>query len=563
MQNALYYYYKARKDYQCFNISRDLFKKVADNQNNPHRFNASLGYIRTIIWDAGSDSDQLKKALTEINQKLNDKTFVEIRNALKIEKERILAVLYDENEFIQAQKNIQNPSKEFIHDMAIFNEQYRLFIKNNPDLINKDELAKHSVFVRYLYYWNYEKPNGTVFFRVATERNMSQSWLWHLWEVQTLRYLSSEDLDDQKVYIDAAFNINQESTKLYYPIFYYTLNSLSGFDTSRVSSIARVAISNNVPDIAYNYLADLVSQKANNLNELLEFMYRKPSFLSHLDTIDYGYTRSVNKTLESMMDEYGWRSKETGQRYYPRFINKKIDTPIDDDILSFVNYGLTLDKLYTNQAVRERFKAKIFTRAFMLGREDILIPLLDELSNTNSLLAQAKTAPSKTARNFLISYTILKDLKNREEDTFGTSLHNSNYNFETNLDDWQMVCNYCYGEDGYYWSKDGENKNNSFADHEKTKVFNKLLTKEDIDKNMKEKKTMEERTLVQVFGEPVLAYIKTNTRDSRIQEALSLLVQKMGRWHGPQNNVWTKKMFEALHYNYPNSKWAKDTPIYW
>lgn len=555
MQNALYYFYKAHKEGLCSNIARDLFKKIADNPSHPHRGNAILGYMRILSNDSGGNQEIDRDILEKINQYLADESLTEIKDSLQIKKEQILAYLYDETEFIKSQKGLDSPSPDFIHDAAIFLQQYKLFEKNNEGkLADRNELAKHSELVRFLYYWNFEKPDGK--WLSDLEKEYAGAGVKNIWLALLLR---NQDLTKSK-YIDIGLSVSVNS-KLYYPVLYYAQKDLLTKDKNKAVGLAKAVLSAGMPDIAYNYFADLIMQNTDTLDGAIKFMPRKSVFFANLDTIEYSYVRIVNKTLESLLDEAGWKDKETGRKYYYRFIDKSAETPSDDDLLSFINFGLPLDSLYSNATLRQKYKAKIFTRAFMLGRKDIYIPLLAELGKSNSLLAQAEAAKSETARDFLISYAILKNL-NANEDVYGISLHNSNYNFD-NTDDWRIFCNYC-PEDRYYWGSENQSETYYFTGNEKTKRFNKFLTEDEIKKNLEEKKILIDSSLVQIFGEPVLAHMKTNSGDSRIPEALSYLIKKMRRWHyRDSDGDWPKKLFETLHYNYPNSKWTKETPIYW
>jgi len=557
MQSALYYYYKAKKEYLCSGIASNLFKKISEDPKHPHRANATLGYIRTLIRDSGNNQEEVRNILGKINQYLADKSLATIKYPLLIEKEKILSSLYDETEFIKSQKGLENPSSNFIHDAAIFLQQYLLFTENyRGELADEKELAKHSELVRFLYYWNFEKPDNKWLSRL--EKEYAASGIKNIWLVALLR---NQEMAKSK-YVDIGLATTMD-LKLYYPVLYYAYKD--SFVKNKVGTAALIEdlLSSNMPDIAYNYFTDLAMQNAGTLNEAIKFMSRKSVFLSSLDTINYSYIRlHQNQTLESLMDKTGWRDEKTGQKYYIRFINKSIETPSDDDLLSFINFGLPLDRLYSDMTLREKFKTKIFTRAFMLNRKDIYIPLLTELGSTNPILAQAGATSNDTTRSFLISYAILRNLSNEGEDLYGISLHNSNYNFDVNTDDWKIVCNYCF-DSRYHWVADGRPELDHFIENDKTKQFNKFLTEDEINKNLEEKGILLDDSLVQVFGESVLAYMKSNPRDGRIPEALSLLIKRVRRWHYRDDGDWPKKLFETLHYKYPNSQWTKETSVYW
>ena len=558
MQNALYYYYKARKEYQCYNIAKDLFKQVADS-DNPHRANATLGYVRTIA----ADKDNAVDLLGQINKYLLNKGLVSIKEPLLIEKEKLLVSMVDESEFIKAQNGLENPSANFIHDAAIFRQQYKLLVKQGKEsLLDSSVLAKHSELVRFLYYWNFEKPDNQWLSRVESEYNTSD--MPNMWLALLLR---EQDLASQK-YIEIGLSVSQ-SSKIYYPVLYYAHRNLMAMDKEKALTSAKAKLSNAMLNTVYDYFSDLVMKNASSLDEAVKYMDRKPTYIQFSDTIDYGYVKSENKTLETLLNEGGWQNEETGATYYYKFINKSIETPVDDGLLTFINFGLPIDRLYSNPALKQEFKENIFTRAFLLGRRDIYIPILNDLGGSDQLLAQAVGISNEKTQDFLIAYAILKNLNNGKEDRYGITIHNENYNYGansagSNLDDWNVACNYCH--DDYIYDRDKDKTEKQlFLENENTKLFNKYLSDQEIAENLKEKDKLFYDSLVKMLGEPVLAYMELNPKDGRIPEALSLIINRLVYWHGRYypDHDWTQKVFQTLHYKYPNSSWAKDTPVHW
>ncbi len=555
MQNALYYYYKAKKEYLCSNIASDLFKKISDDLENPHHANATIGYIRSKARDGNPAN------VEKINEYLSRKDLVEIKDPLLIEKEKLLSSVYNEPEFIKSQKGLENPSANFIHDAAIFRQQYSILSESGKEnLLDASILDKHSEFARFVYYWNFKKPDNQWLLRIESE--YKRSVMSNLWLVLLLR----EPVLNQK-YVDAGLAI-ASSSKLYYPIYFYALQGLMEKDKNRSVSLTKNSLNQPVPDIAYNYFADLIMRNVATLDEAVEFMDRKATYLKFLDTIDYSYVRSKNRTLSSMLNEAGWKDEETGATYYYKFRDQSIEKPIDDQILTFINWGLPIDRLYANQKIRERFKGEIFTRAFMLDRKDIYRPLLKELSVSDGLLAKANSSENEVTQKFLIAYAIMKGLDNGKEDKYGIAIHNQNYNYGanaagSNLDDWSGECNYC--QDDYIHEEDNnKTEQQLFSQNPRTVILSKFLSDKEIINNREEKDRLFEESLVKIFAEPVLAYMEVNPRDVRIPEALSLIIHKVRRWHYRESDGdWTHKVFQTLQYKYPKSSWAKDTPVYW
>lgn len=65
------------------------------------------------------------------------------------------------------------------------------------------------------------------------------------------------------------------------------------------------------------------------------------------------------------------------------------------------------------------------------------------------------------------------------------------------------------------------------------------------------------------LGSVVLAYARQNPSDSRIPEALHLVVRS-GRVGCTDMNSWrtTRAAFRLLHRSYPRSPWSQRTPIW-
>lgn len=562
MQNALYYYYKAKKEFLCSNISGELFKKISEDLSNPYHVNATLGYIRNTVRDSANDPIKITELLRKINEYLGRKDLSDIKDSLLVEKEKILSSHYDEAEFIQSQKGLENPqSSNFIHNAAIFYQQYQLFVKNHQDsLANNTDLSRHSELVRFLYYWNFGKPDSQYFSGVESE--YAKSGIKNLWLALLLK-----NSDFGSKYIDTGLNINRDS-KLYYPILYYAYRDLMVKEKGRAMSLAKSSLSQTMPDIAYNYFADLIMQNVTSLDEAIQFMDRKSVYLKFLDSIDYGYVRSKGKTLESMLNQAGWQDEKTGATYYYKLKNKSIEAPVDDGLLSFINFGLSIDRLYSNPTIRQRYKEQIFARAFILNRKDIYTQLLPELSNSDAILAQARDTVNDKTQKFLIAYAILRGMNNGAEDKYGLSIHNENYNYGdysvgSNLDDWSGYCNYCSDDYSYDADKD-KTSQELFDANQKTKTYNKFLTSKEVSVGRQENEKLFTDSLVQAFAEPVLSYMESNPRDGRIPEVLSLIIKRARRWHyRDSDGDWTKKVFQTLQYKYPKSKWAQDTPVYW
>lgn len=551
MQNALYYYYKAKKEYLCSNIAGDLFKKISEDLGNPYHANAMLGYLRSKI----RDGDPMN--LEKLNEYLSGKDLIEIRDALLIEKEKILSSSYNESEFIKSQKGLENPSVNFIHDAAIFRQQYLILAKEGKEaLLDSVKLANHSELVRFLYYWNFDKPDSQWLVRVESE--FTSSTMPNLWLALLLR---EQNLVPDK-YMNMGLSVSPAS-KIYYPVSYYAHRNLVASDKNKALASTKAKLSGSMPNLVFNYFSDLVMKNSESLDNAVVYMDRKPTYIKFMETLDYGYVNSERKPLESLLNQEGWQDEKTGATYYYKFIDKGIETPIDDNLLTFVNFGLPIERLYSNPDLRQEFKGKIFTRAFLLGRKDIYGPLLNDLSSSDSLLANAARVSNEKTQRFLIAYAILKNLNNGKEDKYGITIHNENFNYYSNTGDWDGVCNYC-SEDYVYESDKEKTEKQLFTENKKTGLFNKYLTAKEIEANIQEKDKLFYGSLVEMFAEPVLAYRELSPGDGRIPEALSLIISKMRRWHyRDSDGDWTYKVFQTLQYKYPKSSWAKDTPVYW
>jgi hypothetical protein len=292
-------------------------------------------------------------------------------------------------------------------------------------------------------------------------------------------------------------------------------------------------------------------------------MYREPTLFVETYTLDYSYQEIKNRTAETYNYENAWVDEETGVRYYNNytFIHGGNKNPVDDYFLSFINFGLPIDRLYKNSTLREEYKAEIFTRAFVLGRKDIYVPLLSGLAQNDTLLATANNAKNEKTRDFLIAYAILKNLKDGKEDAYGINIHNKNFNSYDTTDDWLSTCDsdidVCYSNSAYGHDEFNEDKRTQ-------EINSRFLTDNEVKKNVEEQKKIFQDSLVRVFSEKVLMYRELNPKDGRIPEALSLIIKKMRRWHyRSDDGDWPKQMFQLLQYKYPNSSWAKNTPVYW
>jgi len=557
MQNALYYYYKAKKEYLCSDIARDLFKKISETPDHPHMANATLGYVRTLSRELINNPSNAMDVVNRINEYLSRKDLAGIRDSLLFEKEKILASVFDEKEFIESQNGLENSKlSEFVHNAAIFQEQYYLLTKNyNFKLIDSSVIAKYSEYARFLYYWNFKKPDQELISRI--EEEYKKSTMKNLWLVLLLR---NQDLVPPK-YIDIALNTGPGS-KLYYPVLYYAYRNMFAMDKNRAMVLAKQRLSDTMPDITYNYFADLIMANAVNLDDAVKFMYRKPVLFAETYTLEYAYEGIKGRTVEQYNYDNAWVDEETGLRYYNKysFIRGQNKNPADDYFLSFINFGLPIDRIYENPILRQDYRAEIFTRAFVLDRKDIYVPLLGELAQNDSLLANANNAKSDTTRDFLISYAILKNLKDGKEDAYGINIHNKNFNGYNNSDDWYSSCyesqRPCY--------PDVASAKALYDDERNKEMISRFLSDKEVKKNEEEQKRIYEESLVQIFAEPVLAYKEKNPKDGRSPEALSLLIKKMRRWHyRATDEDWPKQLFQTLQYKYPNSSWAKNTPVYW
>ncbi|OGI29313.1 MAG: hypothetical protein A2288_02960 [Candidatus Moranbacteria bacterium RIFOXYA12_FULL_44_15] len=527
------------------------FQDIISNEKHPRRIDARLAYVRAL--NRSSDYND-ENNLGIIEGYINDNDLEKLRDAFLLEKEKLLGKKFNGEQFKKAEVdlNAEEPAM-LIHNMAIFNEQFELlFDDRNTDLREKFVEDDYSEFIQYLYYWNLPQYDEKIIDEI--KEAYGESLQKDLWLVLLLKKADASDYRLGNSFVQEALDTNIDS-QYYYPSVYYAYKLLfkSITDDKIWNSMVNIVNSADIPDIAYNYFSDLATKNADSLSDAIRYIERKSNFLAFRYGA-YSFFRMKDMALGDAMNRAGYS--------YYKFRNSGIEKPKDDVFLEFVNFGLTIDQLYSNKYLREDYPEKIFTRAFLLKRKDIYLALLDQIAKKDNYMTEAQNANEDISRNFLIVYSLLKDYKINTGDVYGVTLHNRNFNYYDNMDDWNdNSCDYCMRPEDYW--EQNKSALDWWEEDAKTEELNKkFMSEKEVEKNLREKKILFNESLIKLMAEPIFAYEKMNPGDSRTPEALSLLTW-FRKLHPREDGEWPKKVFQHLKYNYPNSRWSKKTEYYY
>lgn len=570
-QKATYLLYRGAFINTCYlKEAQNAFNKILQNKNHSYYSLATTGLSRAMLRQLFSDQKTLspeeikvrsEEILDLLNKNLVDPSLRIYRESFLVDKERLLAGYYSDTEFNRAGKELlkQNPI-DLIHNLAVVNEQFQI----RPEGQNIFELPD---FPKFVALWNKTVDVKDIPGIVSSYEKASNKNLW----LVLLTKKMSELPFDQVSLKYANMAIKSGNNSLFYPLQYYGNKILYKKDPGLAYNNVKLLLADPyINDIAYNYLSDLITTNAKDLDILVGHMGRKVSFYNY----DYdivgeedgdGYSRIGRDMDAKIADKFG----------YNNYKFRKIENPNDDSIITFINFGLPLDTLYGNQTLKNMFAGQILARAFVLGRKDVYLPIAGTFSDQN--LAVALNAKSEVAQNFLITYAILKNHTLNKEDLYGLNIHNRNFNSGNNITDWVPGCNYCHDNfpygNGDLGAFEFPGEWEEWQKHDKTKDYNsRLLSSEEVKKNTKEKEQLFFTPIVRFFAENIINYAKANSKDSRIPEAIFYLVHFYRFNHywdwdydsdsyvrndlANQDKEWAKKAFKLLP-KYESSPWAK------
>ena len=535
-QNAIYYFYKAGFMNDCYyENSKKLFQGIMQDKDSPWYAYAHLGYIRVLTRQAalynnkhtfeekGEPSQQYwywfnwennfntqaeiaeryQKALKLVNEYIERDDLLSVRDDLWFQKQRMLLYFFDEQEFLQAGKDLssKNPSN-LLYSLAVFDGQIKLL----KDLKAKDRLENfnienHSEFTKYLYYWNLTDNSRETINEIKEARQDSAQK--DLWLVLLLKKASlSEDYQIEKEYIDIALS-RTENNQLYYPLHYYANKMIYREDSSLADkNVFKILDNEKVPTIPYNYFSELVLEHSQDVKEAIGYVFKR---------IDQGISHNGR---------------------YPEY---KEEECVDCDQEFLISKGLfyyaierevPIDMLYQDPMFRNYRQRTMIFNAVRLNRPDIFYALAKEIAEKegDDLMRNATLYSTNDIKTrFMILYAIL---------------HSGRCYFESEET--------CFS---------GERGTRPPA------LFEDRLT--DQQKNQKRQENLIlDDSVIKPFAETIFNYHALNPGDDKIPEALHMLTF-YNRYCSRDSSIWPGEVFRFLHRNYPNSEWAKKTPYYY
>ena len=276
---------------------------------------------------------------------------------------------------------------------------------------------------------------------------------------------------------------------------------------------------------------------AKNEKEFLRSSYLIPIGLTYDDGIEEEFTPELEKT----------RKDPHFTKAFSKIWNEKI--PID-----------TMLKIYQKEKVpnhlEQNFLFSIFARAVLLNRADITEQLITSLRNYPFLKKELdlfRTAQTKEEKEFVGILTLLRLPGIKPNVQFGY--------FRSNL---SIIDDY---RDNWWcaFSELKEEKDILFSRHP-IFLYNRLSfisEKEDKQANEEWKILSAKGTAPDYLSEKVIEYSKKNTDNAYLPEALHRAI-KTTRFGctGEKTSEYSKSAFRILHKKFPNSEWAKKTPIH-
>ena len=573
-QKATYLLYRGGFTDACYQKkAQEAFNKITEDGKNSYHTLAYTGLVRSMLRELSitkktllpDDLDnQSKNILALINKYLADPTLRVYREAFLVDKERLLSSYYSEEEFIKAGKELakQNPV-DLLHNLAVLVEQFKL-LPSNQDISKLPDLPK------FIYWWNNENTTVDDSAKIISAYNSSSNK--NLWLVLLTKKLSGLEYENgQLKYADMAI-VSNPSSPFFYSLQYYGNKIIYRADAGRAYGNIKSLLSNSgINDIAFNFFSDLITSNTKDINIALENMGRKVSFFNMTrDENDFDdYTRFGKDFDEKNLYYFG----------YGLYKFRKAENPDDDSLITFINFGLPIDRLYNTEVLKNKFAGQILTRAFVLGRKDIYIPLAQTFSDRN--LNLALNSPTEAGQKFLIAYAMLKNHTLSKEDLYGLNIHNHNFNFGNNLRDWIPGCFYChdsypYGSGELIGEYGFPGEMEEWQKSDKTKEYNsRLLSTEEVSKNLKEKEKLFFTPMTKFFSDIIVDYSKQNPKDMRIPEAVHLLMLFYGKnyyWDqdyesnkyiaddlADQDVKGAERAFNLLKTKYIGTTWAKTT----
>lgn len=533
--------------------AQSIFSGISKSKNNKFYIDARLAYVR-----AASRNDQSNKTelLKTINDAISDGSLSEYRDVFKLEKEKLLANYFDATEFNKSWEVLDKKDlADLAHNMSIFTEQYG-FLEKKERLVNLDSYPE---FAQFLYYWNVASVDQDIISKIENKYKVSsQKDLW-----LALLLKKAGQINDYRISDDwLQKGLPADEKNLFQFVLSYYANRLL-IKTGKIAAMKNINSmieSGDISDIEYNYFTDLAMTNSDNLDDAIKYLGRKLSFVIDTYTYYYDAQRVKGDAVNHECNYYG--EDVTGDDH----ANCSEGNPLDDRLLEFINFGLPIDKLYANKIIRDRFGKKIMTRAYLLGRKDIYLPLAKQYAKDDKNLADALKVKDDITGNFLFAYTFLKEFHVSGKDLYGISIRNNNMNFYANDNDWGVAANFTTRPDDWYDAEKTELI--WWKNDELTKDYNqKYLTQKEIDQNIKEKEFLFNGSIFKTFAEAILNYAKVNPKDSRVPEALAKLneFRRVHMYHEYEYNDgdWPQKVFNYLHKYYPKSKWAIDTKYYY
>jgi hypothetical protein len=535
-QNAIYYFYKADFMNDCYyENSKKLFQGIMQDKDSPWYAYAHLGYIRVLTRQAalynnkhtfearGEPSQRYwywfnwenhfntqpeiekryQEALRLVNDYIERDDLSAIRDDLLFQKQRMLLYFFDEEEFLQAGKDLssKNPSN-LLYNLAVFDGQAKLLkdLKTKKQLGNFD-IEKHQEFTQYVYYWNFADNSSEIINKIKRAREKFAQK--DLWLVLLLRKaILSENYQIEKEYIDIALN-KAENSQLYYPLHYYANKILYREDSSLADkNVFRILDNEKVPTIPYNYFSELVLKNSQDVNRALGYVFKR---------IDQGISHN------GRYPEY--KEEEC--------INCQQEFLISRELFHYaIEKEVPIDMLYQNSMFRNYRQRTMIFNAIRLNRPDIFHVLAKDIAKReeDDLMYKATLySADDTRARFMMLYAILHSKScylNSEKTCFS-----------------------------------GESK------AELSTVFDDKLTEQQ--KNQKKQENLIlESSVIKPLAETIFNYYALNPGDDKIPESLHMLTF-YNRYCARDKSIWPGEVFRFLHRNYPHSEWAKRTPYYY
>lgn len=530
-----------------FDLAGKQFKVISETKDHPWRAYAtySLGRVYLQLGDELNRQEEYdKKATEQFRALINGRD-------LKALSPDDLAMLRDN-------------AQEAISRMRYKNDWEILEKTDSPQIIKivldelyatNGETLKNSPYTQWLYSWT-----GTTTEALLIAKDNYKKTRQDVWLVPLAKHIKKTDPMFSEV--STAIRNLPQTFPAYWTVQYYLIKSYIDAGDIKEAQKILAQLPETPSSWVWNYIEDLRMLTADNLTSMFRHSVR------YSITTYYVSENRDSKKIQQipMIDD---KAKDIFS-IIP--IEKQADIFSADDVLPKDQTELARLTVFVRAILQKNFiVADKMARLISENNETIKTDLANYLKSKN--IEEKKF----TSALFMLRYPgVGLWLYDDAVVKVPLVVKSENNTYEDNLMDssYQTISNYAYHRWDYcqpykYIPSDtpGSDTDESIDVAEpkyEISFIDGVLSKEDQSLARSESKKMYV-VPPNYFAEIILAYAKAHPSDARIPKALHNGV-KMTKYSTCQNDKtsgYSKNMFKLLHNEYPNSKWAKQTPVYY